>query len=84
MQPFLLSQGNFFLMIGHLEVTHKLIFTIPSVIHISLISSIQLRFNLGKPRWKQQYNDGFYPANLLMLMCLVWDFVVDEFSNSYH
>ena len=39
-------------MIGSLEVTHELIFTIPSVIQISLISpinSIWLRFNLGKP-----------------------------------
>ena len=38
-------------MIGSLEVTHELIFTIPSVIQISSISSInsiRLRFNLGK------------------------------------
>ena len=37
-------------MIGGLEVTHDLIFTIPSVIQISSINSIRLRFNLGKPR----------------------------------
>ena len=35
-----LSQGNVFLMIGSLEVTHKLILTIPSVIQISSICSI--------------------------------------------
>ena len=39
-----------FLMIGSLEVTHELLFTIPSVTEISSISSIRLRFNLGKPR----------------------------------
>ena len=46
----LLSQGIFFLMAGSLEVTHEVIFTIPNVIQISLISSInsiRLRFNLG-------------------------------------
>ena len=40
-------------MIGSLEVTHELIFTIPSVIQIcsnSSINSIRLRFYLGKPR----------------------------------
>ena len=37
-------------MIGSLEVTHELIFTIPSAIQNSSISSIQLRFNVGKPR----------------------------------
>ena len=40
-------------MIGSLEVTHELIFTIPSAIQnssISSISSIQLRFNVGKRR----------------------------------
>ena len=37
-------------MIGSLEVTHELIFTIPSVVQISSISSIRLRFNLWKPR----------------------------------
>ena len=42
----MLSQGNFyFLMIGSLEVTHEIIFTIPGVIQISSISSIQLRIN---------------------------------------
>ena len=49
----LLSQGNFFLMTGSLEVTHEVIFTIPSVIQISSISSInsiRLRYNLGKPQ----------------------------------
>ena len=53
LQLILLSRGNFFLMIGSLEVTHELIFTIPSVIQIcsiSSINSIQLKFNLGKPR----------------------------------
>ena len=39
-QLILLSQGSFFLMIGSLEVTHDIIFTIPSVIQISLINSI--------------------------------------------
>ena len=37
--------------IGNLDATHKLIFTIPSAIQISsisLINSIQFRFNLGK------------------------------------
>ena len=38
---------QFFLDIGSLEVMHELILTIPSVIQIS---SIQLRFSLGKPR----------------------------------
>ena len=41
------------MMIGSLEITHELIFTIASVIQIctiSSINSIQLRFNLGKPR----------------------------------
>ena len=33
-------------MIGSLEVTHELIFTIPIVIQISSINSIRLRFNL--------------------------------------
>ena len=37
-------------MIGSLEVTYELIFTIPSVIQISSINSIRLRFNLVKPR----------------------------------
>ena len=37
-------------MIGSLEITHEFIFTIPSVIQISSIKSIQLIFNLGKPR----------------------------------
>ena len=49
----LLSQGNFFLMTGSLEVMHEVIFTIPSVIQISSISSInsiRLRYNLGKPQ----------------------------------
>ena len=50
LQLILLSQGNFFLMIDSLEVTHEMIFTIPSAIQISPINSIQLRFNLGKPR----------------------------------
>ena len=36
-------------MIGSLEVTHELIFTIPSVIQIYSINSIRLKFNLGKP-----------------------------------
>ena len=36
-------------MIASLEVMHELIFTIPSVIQICSISSIQLSFNLGKP-----------------------------------
>ena len=45
-----LSQANSFLQISSLEVMHNLIFTIPSVIQISLINSIRLRFNLGKPR----------------------------------
>ena len=43
-----LSQDNFFLMIGSLEVMHEIIFTIPSVIQISSINSIRL--NIGKPR----------------------------------
>ena len=50
LQLILLSQGNFFLMIGSLEVTHDLIFAIPSVTQISSINSIRLIFNLGKPR----------------------------------
>ena len=50
LQLILLSQGNFFLTIGSLEVMYEFIFTIPSVIQISSISSIWLRFNLGKPR----------------------------------
>ena len=37
-------------MIGSLEVTHELIFTIPSVIRISSISLIRLIFDLGKPQ----------------------------------
>ena len=45
-----LSQGKLFLMIGSLEAMHELIFTIPSVIQICSISSIRLRFNLGKPQ----------------------------------
>ena len=49
LQPILLSEGNFFLMIGSLEVMHEIIFIIPSVFQIS-ISSIRLRFNLRKPR----------------------------------
>ena len=50
LQQILLLQGKFFLLIGSLEVTHKLIFTIPNVIQISSINSIWFRFNLGKPR----------------------------------
>ena len=45
--------GQLVLMIGSSEVTHELIFTIPSVIQIctiSSINSIRLRFNLEKPR----------------------------------
>ena len=45
-----LSQGNLFLMVGSLEVMHELIFTVPSVIQInsvSSINSIRVRFNLG-------------------------------------
>ena len=41
---------HFFLIMGSLEVTHEQIFTIPSAIQISSISSIQLRFNLRKPQ----------------------------------
>ena len=37
-------------MIGSLEVTHELIFTIASVIQISSINSIRRIFDLGKPR----------------------------------
>ena len=37
-------------MIGSLEVIHVLFFTILSVIQICSISSIQLNFNLVKPR----------------------------------
>ena len=40
LQLILLTQGNLFLMIGSLEVAHELMFTIPSVIQIHLISSI--------------------------------------------
>ena len=43
-----LSQGNLFLMIGSLEVMHKLTFTIPSVIQIRSIRSMKsfrLKFN---------------------------------------
>ena len=47
LQLILSSEGNFLLMIGSLEVTLELIFTIPSVVQIS---SIWLRFNLGKSR----------------------------------
>ena len=47
---FIVLQSNFFLMIGSLEVTHELIFTIPSVIQICSINSIRLRFNLEKPQ----------------------------------
>ena len=53
LQLILLSDGTFFLMTGSLEVTHEIIFTIASVIQISLISSInwiRLRFYLLKPR----------------------------------
>ena len=50
LQLILLSQNKFFLMIGSLEVTHELIFTIPSVIQISSINSIRRIFDLGKPR----------------------------------
>ena len=35
-------------MIGSFEVMHEIIFTIPSVIQISSINSIRLRFNLRK------------------------------------
>ena len=35
-------------MIGSLEFTHELIFTIPSVIQISTINSIWSRFNLSE------------------------------------
>ena len=43
-----LSQGNLFVMIGSLQVMYELIFTIPSVIQIgsiNSINSIRLRFN---------------------------------------
>ena len=50
LQLILVSQGNFFLMIGSLEVMHEIISTILSVIQISSINSIRVRFNLGKPR----------------------------------
>ena len=46
---------HFFLMIGSLEVTHELIFTVPSVIQIRSINSISLRFNLGKPMKFYEY-----------------------------
>ena len=36
-------------MIGTLEVMQEIIFTSPSVIQISSINSIRLRFNTGKP-----------------------------------
>ena len=39
-QLILLSQGNFLLIISSLEVMHEIIFTIPSVIYISSISSV--------------------------------------------
>ena len=59
LQLILLSQDNLFLMIGSLEVMQELIFTIPSVIQISSISSINsiwLRFNFGKPQmWLYQW-----------------------------
>ena len=45
-----ISQGNLFFMVGSLEITHRLIFAIPSVIQISSINSIQLKFNSGKPQ----------------------------------
>ena len=53
-------------MIGSLEVMHELIFTIPSVIQIcsiSSIDSIQLSFNLGKPRLDREFflgSRGFF------------------------
>ena len=53
LQLILLSQGKCFLKTGSLEVMHEIIFTIPSVIQFSSISSINsigLRFNLGKTR----------------------------------
>ena len=50
LQLILLSQGNFFLKICSLKVTHELIFTIPSVIQISSFNSIRHRFNLRKPQ----------------------------------
>ena len=40
LQLILVLQGNFFLMIGSLEVTHEIISTILSVIQISSINSI--------------------------------------------
>ena len=48
LQLILLSEGNFFLMIGSMEVTHEITFTIPSVIQLTQLT--QLRFNLGKPQ----------------------------------
>ena len=45
-------------MIGCLEVTHELIFTVPSAIQIGSISSIQLRFNI-----KKQQQNSHKPMN---------------------
>ena len=61
LQLIVLSQDNFFLTIGSLEVTHELIFTIPSVIQISSINSIWLGFNLGKPQKEKSLIKYIFP-----------------------
>ena len=62
-------------MIGSLEVTHELIFTIPSVIQMSSFNSIPLRFNLGKPQLSEGlnvnlFNFSFFSKSLSMLRFL--------------
>ena len=52
LQLILLSEGNFFLMIGSLEVTHGLILT------VSFKLAQLLRFNLGKPQLSQKAKNG--------------------------
>ena len=47
-------------MIGTLEVTHELIFTIPSVIQIRSINSIRLRIILEKPWMAVAYINYHY------------------------
>ena len=64
-------------MIGSLEVTHEIIFTIPSVIQISSINSIRLRFNIGKNSILLIYRDSRTDVNEEEL----WKTNITEINN---
>ena len=51
-----LSQGIFLMMIGSLEIMHKLILATTRVIQIRSTNSIRLRFNLVKSQLNRKKN----------------------------